>query len=242
MTLPLENIRVLDLTRAAAGPFYTMILADLGANVVKVEPTPRGDMTRLWGPYDHDIGVYYLSINRNKRGMGVDFRNEAGLQTLRRLAARADVVVENFKPGTAEAMGLGYEDVKAANPKVIYALRDLLNARFCTRDAIDWSRELMEAGVPSGPIYTLDNVFADPQVQEQGMVEEIQHPVVGNLKLLSNPMRMDAFDGKTVRMPPPLLGEHNRAVLEEYGFSSEAIDELEASGAVGSEVPEAVTR
>ena len=105
MPLPLDNIRVLDLTRAAAGPFCTMILADFGADVVKVEPLPNGDLTRLWGPYDHDIGVYYLSINRNKRGLGVDFRNEAGLEAVRRMAARADVVVENFKPGTTAAMG-----------------------------------------------------------------------------------------------------------------------------------------
>ena len=92
MALPLENIRVLDLTRAAAGPFATMILGDLGADVVKVEPTPKGDMTRLWGPYDHGIGVYYLSINRNKRCLGVDFRNEHGLDAVRRMAAKADAV------------------------------------------------------------------------------------------------------------------------------------------------------
>ena len=116
----LENIKVLDLTRAAAGPFCTMILGDLGADVVKVEPTPKGDMTRLLGPYDHGIGVYYLSINRNKRCLGIDFRNEDGLETLRRMAVKADVVVENFKPGTADDMGLGYDDVKALNPKVIY--------------------------------------------------------------------------------------------------------------------------
>ena len=120
MPLPLENIRVLDLTRAAAGPFCTMILGDLGADVVKVEAWPKGDFLRTTGPYDHEISVYFLSINRNKRGLGVDFRNEAGLAAVRRIAAQTDVVVENFKPGTAEAMGLGYDDIKATNPKVIY--------------------------------------------------------------------------------------------------------------------------
>ena len=73
-------------------------------------------------------------------------------------------------------------------------LRDLLNARFRTRSAIAWTEELTEAGVPAGPVYTLDQVFADPQVREQGMVEEIEHPVIGALKLLSNPIRMDAFE------------------------------------------------
>ena len=295
---------------------------------------------------------------------------------MRRIAAQVDVVVENFKPGTAEAMGLGYDDIKAANPKIVYGsisgmgrtgpygnwpgldqiaqgmsgmmsvtghpggeptrygvpigdftagmwcaigitaaiaqrhvtgegqrvetsllaalvgllsvqgqrflsngevpgqvgndhptiypyglfeakdgplnaaalseehwqrlcnilgceelltvekfgtndlrrahrdeLRDLLNARFRTRSAIAWTRDLTERGIPAGPVYTLDRVFADPQVLQQGMVEEIEHPVIGALKLLSNPMRMDSFEGSTVRTPPPLLGEHNRDVL-----------------------------
>ena len=401
MTLPLDNIRVLDLTRAAAGPFCAMILADFGADVVKVEPLPKGDMTRLWGPYDHDIGVYYLSINRNKRSLGIDFRNEAGLETLKKMAAQADVILENFKPGTAEMIGLGYDDIKASNPNVIYAsisgmgrtgpygswpgldqiaqgmsgmmsltgepegeptrygvpigdftagmwcalgvtaaiaqrhvtgegqrvetsllaalvgllslqaqrylstgevpgqagndhpticpyglfeakdgplnvaaahdghwqrlcevleceellaeekfktndlrmanreeLRGLLNARFRTRDAIDWTKALMDGGVPAGPVYSLDRVFADPQVQQQGMVEEIVHPTVGALQLLSNPIRMDAFDGRTVRTPPPLLGEHNLAVLKEYGLNDDDIAKLESVGAIGGEALE----
>jgi len=93
----------------------------------------------------------------------------------------------------------------------------------------------MEGGIPTGPVYSLDRVFADPQVRQQGMVEEIMHPTVGALKLLSNPIRMDAFEGQTVRTPPPLLGEHNRDVLSEYGFPAEAIAELEAAGAIGGE-------
>ncbi len=399
MTLPLDGIRVLDLTRAAAGPFATMILADLGADVVKVEPTPGGDLTRLWGPYSHDISVYYLSINRNKRSLGLDFRSGKGPGVLSKIAAGVDVVVENFKPGTAEVMGLGYDDVRAANPKIIYAsisglgrtgpygswpgldqiaqgmsgmmsltgqpsgepmrygvpigdftagmwcalavtaavaqrhvtgegqrvetsllaslvgllsvqgqrylsngevpdatgndhpticpyglfeakdgpinvaaarnehweqlckvlgceellaeekyktndlrmanrdeLRDALNLRFCTRDAIEWSQELMESGVPSGPVYTLDKVFADPQVLQQGMVEEIDHPVIGTLKLLSNPIRMDGLADRAVRTPPPLLGEHNHDILGEYGFAAGDIAKLEADGVIGGEI------
>ena len=398
MPLPLENIKVLDLTRAAAGPFCTMILGDLGADVVKVEPTPKGDMTRLLGPYDHGIGVYYLSINRNKRCLGVDFRNEDGLKTLRRMAVKADVVVENFKPGTADDMGLGYDDVKALNPRVIYGsisglgrtgpygtwpgldqiaqgmsgmmsltgcqggeptrygvpigdftagmwcalavtaavaqrhvtgegqrvetsllgslvgllslqgqrylsngdvpsqsgndhptiypygvfdardgplnvatareehwqrlcaamdmeellddpdyadntarmrnkdkLRDLLNAQFGTRDAIEWTKDLMESGVPSGPIYSLDKVFTDPQVIDQGMVERVLHPTIGDLELLANPMKMSSLKGKSVRTPPPLIGEHNDQILTEYGFSTEEIAALDTASAIGVE-------
>ncbi|MBX6369695.1 MAG: CoA transferase, partial [Rhodospirillales bacterium] len=104
--LPLRGIRVLDLSRALAGPFCSMILADFGADVVKVEPTPKGEMIRGWGPFDRGISVYYLSVNRNKRSLALDFRDPDGLALLRDLAAQADVVVENFKPGVMEGMGL----------------------------------------------------------------------------------------------------------------------------------------
>ena len=119
MPLPLDNIRVLDLTRAAAGPFCTMILGDLGADVVKVEAWPKGDFLRSSGPYDHDISVYFLSINRNKRGLGVDFRNEAGLEAVRRIAAQADVVVESFRPGVMDRLGVGYDALRERNAGII---------------------------------------------------------------------------------------------------------------------------
>ena len=118
-TGPLAGIRVLDLTRALAGPFCTMILGDLGAEVIKVEPTPDGEMIRAWGPFDRGIGVYYLSVNRNKRSLALDFRNPEGLRLLRGLAAEVDVVVENFKPGTVEAMEMTYDALLPANPRKI---------------------------------------------------------------------------------------------------------------------------
>src|SRR5690554_2051950 len=121
MDLPLSGITVLDLTRALSGPFCSMILADLGANVIKVEPSPNGDMVRQWGPFDEDISVYYLSANRNKKGIGVDFRNPEGLALIRRLALESDIVVENFKVGTMEKMGLGYEALSAERPDLIMA-------------------------------------------------------------------------------------------------------------------------
>ena len=121
MSLPLAGLKVLDLTRALSGPFSTMILGDLGAEVIKVEPAPNGDMVRQWGPFDEDISVYYLSANRNKKGMGVDFRNPEGLALIRRLALASDIVVENFKVGTMEKMGLGYESLAAEKPGLIMA-------------------------------------------------------------------------------------------------------------------------
>ncbi|HSV60059.1 MAG TPA: CoA transferase [Variovorax sp.] len=119
-SLPLSGVRVLDLTRALAGPFCTMILGDLGADVIKVEPT-GGDMIREWGPFDRGTSAYYLSGNRNKRGVAVNFRDPGALGLLRDLAADCDVVVENFRPGAMESMGLGYEALAAVNPRLIYA-------------------------------------------------------------------------------------------------------------------------
>jgi len=120
ISLPLSGVRVLDLTRALAGPFCTMILGDLGADVIKVEPA-GGEMIREWGPFDRGTSAYYLSGNRNKRGIAVNFRDPAALDMLRALAASCDVVVENFRAGAMEAMGLAYETLAAANPRLIYA-------------------------------------------------------------------------------------------------------------------------
>ncbi|MDN5843562.1 MAG: CoA transferase [Alcaligenaceae bacterium] len=121
MSLPLAGLKVLDLTRALSGPFSTMILGDLGAEVIKIEPTPNGDMVRQWGPFDSDISVYYLSANRNKKGVGIDFRNPEGLALIRRMALKSDIVVENFKVGTMENMGLGYEDLAREKADLIMA-------------------------------------------------------------------------------------------------------------------------
>jgi len=121
MALPLSGVRILDLTRALSGPFCTMILADLGAEVVKVEPGPSGDMIRQWGPFDRGVSAYYLSSNRNKLGLGLDFRHPEGLALLRELALESDIVVENFKPGTMRRMGLDYDTLAASRPGLVYA-------------------------------------------------------------------------------------------------------------------------
>ena len=119
--LPLEGLRVLDLSRVLAGPYATMALADLGADVIKVEHPERGDDTRHWGPpFAGGESAYFLSINRNKRSVGVDLKTERGLARVKRLAADADVVIENWKRGALEGMGLGYEALKEANPGLVY--------------------------------------------------------------------------------------------------------------------------
>ncbi|GAB3984031.1 CaiB/BaiF CoA-transferase family protein [Actinoallomurus acanthiterrae] len=118
----LAGVRVLDLSRILSGPFASMILADLGADVIKVEDTRKGDDTRQWGPpFQGDDAAYFLSVNRNKRSISVDLKTEKGRDAVQRLADRADVLLENFRPGTAARLGLGYEELSARNPGLVYA-------------------------------------------------------------------------------------------------------------------------
>ena len=117
----LEGIRVLDLTRALAGPFCTLMLGDHGADVIKIELPGSGDDTRTWGPpFIGEESAYFLSINRNKRSLTLNFKDPQAKEIFLQLAAKADVVVENFTPGVMHRFGLDYEIVKATNPKIIY--------------------------------------------------------------------------------------------------------------------------
>ncbi len=128
MSRPLDDIRVLDLTRVLAGPWATQNLADLGAEVIKVERPGGGDETRTWGPpwlKDADgretrEAAYYLSVNRGKKSVTIDFSKPAGQALVRELAARSDVLVENYKVGDLARHGLGYVDLGAANPRLVY--------------------------------------------------------------------------------------------------------------------------
>ena len=402
MVLPLDGIRVLDLSRALSGPYCTMILGDLGADVIKTEPLKGGDMCRAWGPFDRGISCFYLSVNRNKRGLAVDFRTPEGLAVVQRLARRVDVLVENFKPGTTEAMDLDYDTLAADNPRLIYAsisgfgahgpyggwpgydqiaqgmsgmmsisgrpdgpptrlgvpladlvsgmwmatgvtaavhqrtatgrgqrvdtsllasvvgmlcvqgqrhlslgevpgrvgnehpviqpygafeaadgpiniaaanpaqwrtlcrvlglegladhpdfddnakrsanrvaLAERLNGKLRARPGAEWMSVLMDAGIPAGPIYDLGQVFADPQVRHAGLVETVEHPALGPLKQLSNPLRLGEVGAETVRLPPPALGEHGADVLASFGYTPEQIDDLAAAGAVLRQAEEA---
>jgi crotonobetainyl-CoA:carnitine CoA-transferase CaiB-like acyl-CoA transferase len=117
----LDGLLVADFSRVLAGPLCTMTLGDLGADVVKVERPDGGDDTRTWGPPFADEGsTYYLGLNRNKRSLALDLKAPEDLALARRLCARADVVVESFRPGTAERLGLGYDAIAADNPGVVF--------------------------------------------------------------------------------------------------------------------------
>jgi len=387
MTTPrtgaLTGLTVLDLTRVLSGPFATMTLADLGADVVKIEQPGTGDDTRQWGPpFQGDEAAYFLSVNRNKRSLAVDLKLTDGLALVRDLARRADVVVENFRPGTAARLGLVYASIsgygqtgpdshragydaiaqarsgimsvtgEADGPPVrvgvssadlvagmwavigiLAALRErdrsgqgqwvdisLLDGsvswltyvaagyfatgtrpprygsahptiapyqgfatkdgelmlavgndaiwrrfapaaglddlvddpRFATnplrvshrdellplvadamasRTSAQWVEVLDAAGVPVGPIQTVDEVVTDPQVLARGMVGEVEHPTAGTLRTIGCPVRLTATPPQ-VRTAPPLLGQHTDDVLAELGVDAERLTALRASGAV----------
>ena len=118
---PLAGLTVLDLTRVLSGPYCTMMLADMGARVIKVEQPGKGDDTRGWGPpFQNGESAYFLSVNRNKESVTLNFKHPDGREVLDRLIQQADVLVENFRPGTLERQGLGYDALSAAHPGLVY--------------------------------------------------------------------------------------------------------------------------
>jgi formyl-CoA transferase/CoA:oxalate CoA-transferase len=120
-TPPLDGLLVVDLTRVLSGPYCTMLLADMGARVIKIEQPGRGDDTRGWGPpFVGEESAYFLSINRNKESLTLDLKQPEAKRILEQLLDRADVVVENFRPGTIDRLGFGYETVAARWPRIVY--------------------------------------------------------------------------------------------------------------------------
>lgn len=121
MVRPLEGIKVLDLSRALAGPYCTMMLADMGAEVIKIEMPERGDDSRAWGPpFIEGESAYFISVNRNKKSMTLNLKKEKSIEIVHRLIKQSDVLIENFRPGTMEKLSLSYNEVKEINPKIIY--------------------------------------------------------------------------------------------------------------------------
>src|SRR5215212_3383674 len=378
--LPLAGVRVLDLSRVLAGPYATMVLGDLGADVIKVEHPERGDDNRHWGPPFAGQGearesAYFLSVNRNKRSIGVDLKDPEGLKRIKTLAAGADVVIENWRRGALEKLGLGYTALSEANPGLVYcsitgfgpgpdeerpgydflvqarggvmgitgqpggeptkvgvAISDIVcglfasnailaalhrraatgegarievplfestlgwlanrgqeylvsgedkglignahpsivpyqtfdasdkplvvavgnnsqfaglckalgrpelaeDERFATnpdrvanretlvselqeeigkRSADEWAEEIRAAGVPSGPVNTLADVFADDHVKGSGILQDIVHASAGPLKMLASPILIDT-ERLPIRRPPPTLGQHTDETLD----------------------------
>lgn len=395
MAHALEGLKVLDLSRILTGPYCTMMLADLGAEVLKVEAPGVGDDTRQWGPpFIEGESTYFLSVNRNKKSLTLNLKSPQGQEVLRSLVQWADVLVENFRPGTMERLGFGYEQLKEMNPRLIYcsisgfgntgpykdkpgydvlaqamggmigttgyedgppvktgfsvadigagmfaafgilaaliarektgkgqevhtsllegqvawhtylatgylaagkvpkrlgtahpsiapyqALRckdghvvvavgnDSLWQKFCEALGFDdlgkdpqWANNpqravgrdtliatieerlkhevsselvsrLEKAGVPAGPIYSLDQVYSDPQVLAREMVVEVEHAKAGKFRMTGIPVKLSETPGQ-VRTAPPLLGEHTEEVLRQLGYSDEQIAAMRQAGAI----------
>ncbi len=118
---PLDGIKVLDLTRVLAGPYATMLLGDLGAEVIKIEQPGTGDESRNFGPFKNAFSLYFMSVNRGKRSITLNLKTERGQAIFKQLLAHTDIVVENFRPGTMKKLGLDYDTLKAEHPSLIYA-------------------------------------------------------------------------------------------------------------------------
>ncbi len=121
MTGPLDGIKVLDLTRVLAGPFATMILSDLGADVIKIEQPETGDESRNFGPFKNGFSLYFMSVNRGKRSITLNLKTQRGKTIFKQLVKQNDIIVENFRPGTMKKLGLDYETLAVENPRLIYA-------------------------------------------------------------------------------------------------------------------------
>lgn len=395
MKQALENIRVLDLTRVLAGPYATMILGDLGADIIKIEMPGTGDDSRAFGPYVNNESAYFMSLNRNKRSITLNLKSEKGKEVFIEMVKKADVLVENFRPGTMEKLGLGYDYLSTINPRLIYAAssgyghtgpyskraaydavvqamggimsitgqkdgkftrvgtsiadinsglftaigilaalnsrhvtgkgqkvdvamldalvailenaiaryvvtgevpkpggnrhpsivpfepfetsdgevvvavgNDTLWAKFCQvigreelinderfktnplrnknydelrpliaesmkkKTTAEWLKLLDEAGVPNGPINTIDKVLEDPQIKARDMIVEIEHPVAGKLKVPGVPIKLSATPG-SIRTPAPVLGQHTEEILKELlGYDDEKIQSLREANAI----------
>lgn len=117
---PLADVRVLDFTRVLSGPYATMVLGDMGAEIIKIESVGKGDDTRDFPPFINGMSHYFIALNRNKKSISIDLKDPAGAQLARNLAAKSDVVIENFRPGVMERLGLGYEDLRKDSPGLVY--------------------------------------------------------------------------------------------------------------------------
>lgn len=374
---PLKGIRVIDLTRIVAGPYCSMVLGDFGAEIIKIEQPKTGDESRAWGPpwLEKTVSAYFISLNRNKKSLTLNLKHPEGIEILKKLVGKSDVLLENFRPGTMEELGLGYEALREINPRLIYcditgygnegpykekpgvdvivsaiggfmsitgepdgqpvkagvALTDVMSGlyafgsiasallqrektgkgqrisinllaiqlatlinigsnylighilprrwgsahpnivpyeahkakddyiifgvvnermwkSFCQllgleefendprfasnekriqhREALyalidqklaaktvdEWIPLFDQAGIPAGPINTLDRVFKDPQVLYAQQVKEIEHPQYGKVKVVGPPGTFS--QGRiSIQSAPPILGEHNREIL-----------------------------
>jgi CoA:oxalate CoA-transferase len=237
MSRPLDGMTILDLTWVLSGPYASMILCDLGADVIKVERPPWGDIARTTGPYQNGWSGYFFSINRGKRSAGIDLGKDEGRELFRRLAEKVDVVMENFTPGTMDRLGIGYETLAARNPRLIFASTSGFGQTGPYRDrpALDIIVQgmggiLSITGEPGGPpirpgasygdivagLYTAVGILAALHEREQsGRGQAIDISMLDcQVSVLENAVMRYAITGK----PPEKLGTRHPSATPFQAF------------------------
>ena len=228
MAKPLDGLKVIDFTRVLAGPFSTMLLADMGADVIKVESPKGGDDSRAFGPFKNGQSIYYLGLNRSKRSVTMNLKEERAKEMVKKMVKNADVLVENFKPGTMEKLGLGYDTLKVLNPRLIYASSSGFGQTgpYSSKAAYDLIVQGMsgfmsitgfdaEHPVKAGPsiadvlagIYTALGILA--ALEHRNKTGQGQHVDVAMLDcLISTLENAVAVFGCTQKSPPPVGNVH----------------------------------
>jgi glutaryl-CoA transferase len=204
VTGSLDGVLVADFSRVLSGPYCTMVLGDLGADVVKVERPGSGDETRGWGPpFAGGESAYYLCINRNKRSVGLDLLSSLGREAARRLVERADVLVENFRPGTMERLGLGYEHCHALNPRLVYASMTGfgLDGPYRDRPGYDFIIQGM------GGVMSITGDSDGPPEKVGVAIADITAGLFGSIAILAA-LRHREVTGEGQRVHSSLLGSH----------------------------------
>lgn len=225
---PLENIKVLDLTRVLAGPYCTMILKDLGAEVIKIEVPKTGDDSRAFGPFKNGQSLYFVSLNREKKSISINLKTEKGKEIFKKLITKFDVVIENYRPGTMEKLGLGYDVLKEINPRIIYASTSgfghsgpdskkaaydiLAQARGGVMSITGWpdtppTRVGMSLGDISAGLYTAIGVLAAIRQQDiTGLGQKVDISMLDcQVSMLENAITRFQVDNKS---PEPLGNKH----------------------------------
>ena len=247
---PLEGLTVIDLTRVLSGPYCTMQLADMGARVIKIERPGAGDDTRAWGPpFIEGESAYFLSINRNKESVTLNFKHPEGRRLLEELIARADILVENFRPGTLDDMGLDYASVSQRYPRLIYASVSGFGHDGPLRDRPGYDAVLQgEAGImsltgpPDGAGYKVGIAIADlvsGLFAAQGILLALyarertgrgQHVDIAMLDSVAALLTYQAAIYFATDAPPPRLGNAHPTVAPYETFQAADGDVVLAAG------------